>query len=1373
MSLLSTEKEAAKSSCYTPPKNYSLVEEENSCIDGLKETTDNISCCLYINKQENNRATTISPEAWASGISKNQAENIHEKNLIINDSKRPCFCSTHNQQEEKTSPLIYANEPDNNIKIERKIFFKKDFLNLFNSRVNENEINNISAQEFCPFSSNNNKTIKLNEAKIKPINNKQDSFINTLIKNVYLISIIIILILILIYGQQTLLVSAKSIEDQSINSIVGKNIKQTTKVPSLDLSTIITTTKPISIFIHKESISEINSFNTSKSLEPEDKDSLSIKQNKSFETTTSPELTTTTQEAQSQQATSAFEELLTKFKQVFTLKSNTETTTTTPLPTTTVEEEINNNNNQDESTTDNDDSDAEGCKGLSVDESAEAKNLTDVERLVNLQSCIQGKVKKRVKTMSRNSIEMFQKLSLSGACTNSLMNLMSSMLQIKSYAFKFVDASAKIPSGVMYGLLSDFGDFDQCLAIKTGPRHIEPEQEAEEGYFSGKYCLVSVKLNYHIKIDNDSMVPDGIQEDGILWDELIRNYWTKNSTKGFQVGVCVPSRCSNDDINQLYQQMASEYNFIGEIIQCQDSLDIKKQYKPDLLQNMIIYSFYTLIALTFIGTLVDRYYYLNQAGEQKSNNKSALRSCCCCFDLELLACFSIAKNWKTFVRRNDNKRWHKTSLSSSSSTITFNDMRTTRRSSTLSQQQSPSIDNQCENSSSATTLNINECIINNEQSKDKSLCQELTVKIDDNSQNNHSYNTILNTERTVGGNDFINNNSSSGSCLSHLSGLKLFVILWITSGHSFLYPSANNYQYYRSIININITRDSVWFAATNFTLGIDMLLYMTGLVFVYKFVHLGFIKSKKNTKESHLIELKSNTIEQGDNKINNVIADDDDNWFYGIGVIIRFMLKKILRFWPTYLSVIAIAIIVPLLSDGPMWPEMVSKRIGQSCRQNWWSNLLFINNFSLNESEICLPSSWFLSVLMQLFLIGSLIILSIRKFNSFKFGIILIFLLLIFSSSMTFMIVYLKQIQAPVIKMDETFVMEMDNNIFKMYTNLLNNLGPFLIGMLGGFLLIYEQRLINKRKICLSSRQKREEEYKKAKQDKNNLSVTNEINSIQSTTTSSSSLFMNQKSKIIHIFSGLLVILIGITVLSSIFHKKYTNLESALYWSFHRIGWAIVTGYIIHQCAMNRWKLLKDLLSLSSLIPLSRLIFIAYLIHPILIHIHSGLVRDGLHVSIYNMMTIYMTRLFMTFSIALMIHLFVELPFCSIEEILMQRMLIRRLNNNNNNNNDSEISDNMSKSKEANNNTRLQRLLIVAPVISINMNGDLIKKPTNKTKICDSFMEREDSRVQLVNSVQIGKDQELDVGSTSNGSNNEIGDIKKESEPEGLILRKV
>lgn len=453
------------------------------------------------------------------------------------------------------------------------------------------------------------------------------------------------------------------------------------------------------------------------------------------------------------------------------------------------------------------------------------------------------------------------------------------------------------------------------------------------------------------------------------------------------------------------------------------------------------------------------------------------------------------------------------------------------------------------------------------------------------------------------------NQNDDNKILSHLSGIKLLVIGWIMIGHSFLYPSANNYQYYRAMAHMASIRDSIWFATTNFTLGIDTLLYMAGFLFVYKTISMG----SKNTA-------KSSSLNQS---ITLVIATKN---------IVKIIWHKILRFWPTYLTIVGLAILSPLFGDGPLWPETVDKRLGQACRNNWWSNLLFINNYQ-DEQEICLPSSWFISILMQAFLVGSLVILVAQSYSITK-ALISLTILTLGTIVASFCHAYLIDIDAPVVRMDESFVMNIDGDIFTLYTRLYNNLGPFLIGMMGGFILISEQ----KRQKMLTN------ENDRANEDK-------EKDQYSTTTTSNNGTTMGRiiDNYWCRLLLTLVMALIAALALSSVFITNYSRLQSAIYWSFNRNGWALATGYLIHRCATNEWSLIRQLLSLSTFKPISKLIFVAYLIYPIYIHIHTGLVRDGLHISPYNMINIYITRLVFTFGSALIIHLIIEIPFCTLE----------------------------------------------------------------------------------------------------------------------------
>lgn len=70
--------------------------------------------------------------------------------------------------------------------------------------------------------------------------------------------------------------------------------------------------------------------------------------------------------------------------------------------------------------------------------------------------------------------------------------------------------------------------------------------------------------------------------------------------------------------------------------------------------------------------------------------------------------------------------------------------------------------------------------------------------------------------------------------------------------------------------------------------------------------------------------------------------------------------------------------ILPLIGQGPNW--YLIQRYTQGCRDNWWSNLLYVNNF-LDPSEQCAGVSWFLACDMQWFFITPLFLYPLFYYN--------------------------------------------------------------------------------------------------------------------------------------------------------------------------------------------------------------------------------------------------------------------------------------------------------------------------------------------------------------------------------------------------------
>ena len=93
--------------------------------------------------------------------------------------------------------------------------------------------------------------------------------------------------------------------------------------------------------------------------------------------------------------------------------------------------------------------------------------------------------------------------------------------------------------------------------------------------------------------------------------------------------------------------------------------------------------------------------------------------------------------------------------------------------------------------------------------------------------------------------------------------------------------------------------------------------------------------------------------------------------------MVEFIFHRVWRIWPAYAATIGLAIILPLIGDGPLWTTAVESA-ATTCRKTWWTNLAFVNNF-LDSDKVCLFHTWFLSASMQFHVIGGLVLYVIYR----------------------------------------------------------------------------------------------------------------------------------------------------------------------------------------------------------------------------------------------------------------------------------------------------------------------------------------------------------------------------------------------------------
>lgn len=83
---------------------------------------------------------------------------------------------------------------------------------------------------------------------------------------------------------------------------------------------------------------------------------------------------------------------------------------------------------------------------------------------------------------------------------------------------------------------------------------------------------------------------------------------------------------------------------------------------------------------------------------------------------------------------------------------------------------------------------------------------------------------------------------------------------------------------------------------------------------------------------------------------------------------LKAILGRFLKFTPSYAITILLVIVVSAYIEdvSPYWPLEAQQ---SNCRQFWWRNLLYINNY-FPMSDMCMSWTWYLSVDFQCFILG-------------------------------------------------------------------------------------------------------------------------------------------------------------------------------------------------------------------------------------------------------------------------------------------------------------------------------------------------------------------------------------------------------------------
>ena len=289
------------------------------------------------------------------------------------------------------------------------------------------------------------------------------------------------------------------------------------------------------------------------------------------------------------------------------------------------------------------------------------------------------------------------------------------------------------------------------------------------------------------------------------------------------------------------------------------------------------------------------------------------------------------------------------------------------------------------------------------------------------------------------------------------------------------------------------------------------------------------------------------------------------------------------------------------LLDGNTWKDVTDK----NCGKYWWTNLLYINNlYPWKLEKECMGWSWYLANDMQFFVIAPLILIPLYYFFPVGLAVSLGMLGVSFIATGSIAGVHKYSANTFLQTPNATAEAQQSNDIYiKPYCRI----SPYLVGLVLGYIL-----------------------YKKIR-------------------------FSFHWLANWMLYVGVWVLAAGCCVstlygLYDSWHGHQLGLaENVTYFMFSRFVWAVGLALMVFACHNGYGWVINSFLSMKFWIPLSRLTYTAYLIHPIILTVIFSSLRDPFTYTDYTLAVYAVAMVVLSFGAAGVVAAFVEFPLSNLE----------------------------------------------------------------------------------------------------------------------------
>lgn len=411
-------------------------------------------------------------------------------------------------------------------------------------------------------------------------------------------------------------------------------------------------------------------------------------------------------------------------------------------------------------------------------------------------------------------------------------------------------------------------------------------------------------------------------------------------------------------------------------------------------------------------------------------------------------------------------------------------------------------------------------------------------------------------------------NQSSGT-LTALNGIRFLSISWVVLGHTFgvMYPVLSNGY----AILPDLYQRWSFQAVANAFVAVDSFFALSGLLLAY-------------------LTLKEMKKGQGKFRI---------NWF-------MFYFHRFWRLTPAYMLLMMISICLSrYFGDGPLWPDQGIEV--NYCKNTWWKNLLYINNFYSEQS--CFGVSWYLANDMQFFVLSPLMLVPL--YFKYRVGMVVCFIWLLGSAITPGVISNVLNLPPSAFGGGGTIQGRTDY-LSNYYARPYCRIGPYIVGIIVGSLM-----------------------YKTDCKVKIN--------------------------KYLNLLLWLVFATLAMVVLYGLrdpinFPEDALNRDvSALYNATHRIVWGACVCWVIFACATGNGGFINTLLSWSPFVPLARLSYCIFLSHFMIISTYFDSQKSLLYMDDLNAIYVFLATLVLSVMVAFVASLSFEAPMMGLEKVIFKR----------------------------------------------------------------------------------------------------------------------